>query len=216
MSNAMFCIGLRSYRSYSGKSRSSEATKKVTFCKTENQHFCQLNMSLNFWLDDWLVFMQLKILVTLIDHNQVWIMYNAAQGKEEGFFMMVLSVEYIFLTTFYASYFNRQLHITLKISSSSYIHVIYENGPAWLHRVLVQYDSRHSTQSLFKFIYTYFHDKRPLPGFKPGTTKVNQSPRRCATNWVIQAWIKEKDYNFEDRLEKHFNNLFENIRMKEK
>ena len=41
-------------------------------------------------------------------------MYNAAQGKEKGFFMMVLSVEYIFLTTFYASYFNHQLHITLK------------------------------------------------------------------------------------------------------
>ena len=28
--------------------------------------------------------------------------------------------------------------------------------------------------------------------------------------------LRKKDYNFEDRLERHFNNLFENIRMKEK
>ena len=28
--------------------------------------------------------------------------------------------------------------------------------------------------------------------------------------------LRKKDYNFEDRLERNFNNLFENIRMKEK
>ena len=37
------------------------------------------------------------------------------------FFMLVLLVEYIFFTTFYGLYFNHQLHITLKISSSSYM-----------------------------------------------------------------------------------------------
>ena len=36
------------------------------------------------------------------------------------FFMLVLLVEYIFLTNFYGLYFNHQLHNTITISSSSY------------------------------------------------------------------------------------------------
>ena len=36
------------------------------------------------------------------------------------FLMLVLQVEYIFLTTFYGLYFNHQLHITITLSLSSY------------------------------------------------------------------------------------------------
>ena len=38
---------------------------------------------------------------------------------DKYFFMLVLLVEYIFLTTFYSLYFNHQLHITTTIFSSS-------------------------------------------------------------------------------------------------
>ena len=37
------------------------------------------------------------------------------------FFMLVLLVEYIFLTTFFGLYFNHQLHTTIAISLSSYL-----------------------------------------------------------------------------------------------
>ena len=37
---------------------------------------------------------------------------------------MVLIVEYIFLTIFYGLYFNHQLHITISISSSSYMFMV--------------------------------------------------------------------------------------------
>ena len=37
------------------------------------------------------------------------------------FLLLALLVEYIFLTTFYGLYFNYQLHITITISSSSYM-----------------------------------------------------------------------------------------------
>ena len=38
--------------------------------------------------------------------------------------MLVLLEEHIFLTTFYGLYFKHQLHITIKISSSSYMFMV--------------------------------------------------------------------------------------------
>ena len=44
--------------------------------------------------------------------------------NEDIFLMLVLLVDYIFLTTFYGLYFNHQLHITITISSSSYMFMV--------------------------------------------------------------------------------------------
>ena len=42
----------------------------------------------------------------------------------DQFFLLLLLVEYIFLSTFNGLYFNHQLHITITISSSSYMFMV--------------------------------------------------------------------------------------------
>ena len=97
--------------------------------------------------------------------------------------MLVLLVEYIFLTAFYGLYFNHQLHITITISSSSWwpsvssFHILPLHLSFWLLG---------TTNQLLIFTTKF----SPLPGLEPGTSPV---PSRYATNWAILAWIKTRN-----------------------
>ena len=113
--------------------------------------------------------------------------------------MLVLLVEYIFLTTFYGLYFNHQFYFTITIlqvltcslwPSVSSFHVL----P--LH---LSFSDLWVVPSLFLFNVVIFIEKfSPLPGFEPGTSPV---PSRNATNWAILAWINKKNLIFDLTLE---------------
>ena len=106
--------------------------------------------------------------------------------------MLVLLVEYIFLTTFYGLYFNHQFYFTITIlqvltcslwPSVSSFHVL----P--LH---LSFSDLWVVPSLFLFNLVIFIEKfSPLPGFEPGTSPV---PSRNATNWAILARINKKTW----------------------
>ena len=91
-------------------------------------------------------------------------------------FLLALLVEYIFLEGLWPI-FQSSIHITLynffQILTCSWwpsvgsFHVLHLHLSFWLMGTTNQDMAR----------------------FEPGTTMVNQSPSRGATNWVIQAWI---------------------------
>ena len=101
------------------------------------------------------------------------------------FLMLVLLVEYIFLTTFNGLYFNHQLHITITISSSSYM---FHGDLLWAAFILELYIR---IQIRINQLLIFTEKFSPLPGFEPRTSPV---PSRYATNWAILAWINMHPY----------------------
>ena len=104
--------------------------------------------------------------------------------------MLVLVVEYIFLTNFFGVYFNHQSQITIY----NFFKLLQAHGDLlWVAFMYCLY-----TQLLI-FIEKFL----PLSGFEPGNSPV---PSGYATKWAILAWITIKftlDVNLTHRKSNH-------------
>ena len=86
-----------------------------------------------------------------------------------SFVILVPLVDYIFLTTFYGLYFNHQLHITIAISSSSYMFMV-----TFCEQLYLEH-SNSSSQS---------HTCIPHPAGHPLKCRITNGVRGHTWNWT--------------------------------